>query len=554
MPKPQEGLTAAQWARLLSRKKWRPNKECVIATSGSGKSIRVTKEQQRRLFRGWQGADLRGGQEIEIVHGSGNFPKIEIPEWASDALLQGRKGATCIIAREGRFFLKRLRLVEEPAHVPGCMIRDEFSPQEVVRSFSLDMEPRSYAYEDFEKAVAALGQFRHNPVRALVRCRSFHGLLARRDLAGSWADTDRASAEGLRRQIVARQLKNGSWENSTIATACTVMRLLQLGAKPAARPISRACKWLLASPEPEGFPGMFLSTPALTGTYNEWRDECAGAYKQFRPPKDYRAREEFAANSDLFGRVISVGRECHKWSLWSAAVAVEALVRCGHADAERVRTALCTFLTIRFGGGTKYWCSNVGRRSNVSFAKSTGAPDFDIARDYMKSERVDWPKSRIDVVRRVADRNHAQWSLSSGKTTLMRRACGDAFDCSGIIQRAFTWHHDYTGSSLEQLFSLEQASMQGWDGAWPNNHVGAMLSLLGQSETHASALAVLRTVPSLIRHQGSDGLWDLGQFPDPRDPGRRQEECPIPPQDVVAYHILVCLKKFGFLDALLPSK
>ena len=95
--------------------------------------------------------------------------------------------------------------------------------------------------------------------------------------------------------------------------------------------------------------------------------------------------------------------------------------------------------------------------------------------------------------------------------------------------------------------------MQGWDGLWRVNHVAAILSLLERSDTFAAGLAVLRTVPSLIRYQGKDGLWDLGRFPDFRSPRDKRFKLLIPRKDVTSYLILKCLKKFGFLDALVPE-
>ncbi|MFC1453060.1 hypothetical protein ACFLSJ_06900 [Verrucomicrobiota bacterium] len=552
--KDAEAFTPAEWGRILLRKKWQPSAECVIATNSSAKSIRIMKHQQRCHFQGWQGADLHRGREIEVKQGSGSFPRIPVPEWAGKLLMPSGDSSICVTKRDGRFFLKTLRLIERPTLVPCCFIADEFFLDKVVRKYAIGAEPRPYVRAEFETTLNALGKLRRDPLRALAGANTAVGLLTRKNILAGWSKKDRDAAASLRREMTSRQLKNGSWQDNTIQTACTVIRLLELGAKVGSRPIDKACRWLVATPEPCGFPGMFLSSPKLTKTYNDWRDKFSGVWKQFRLPKDSRPKEMFAENCDLFGRVISLNRGCHKWSLWSSAVSIEALLRCGYADDERVQKAIGTLLTMRFGGGSTIWCANGMRRSDLFFAESKGKPDFNITGDSMKSCRADWPQNERDVLKRIADHNNIQWSLGAGKSTLMRRSNNNDLGCSRIVQRALSWHPEYRGSSVEMVASLEQESMQGWDGLWPQDEVVAMLRLLERSNTSVAGAAVLRTLPSLIRYQGEDGLWDLGDFPGCGEHGgNSRQDVMIPEKDMTTYLILKTLKKFEFLETVLPD-
>ena len=80
------------------------------------------------------------------------------------------------------------------------------------------------------------------------------------------------------------------------------------------------------------------------------------------------------------------------------------------------------------------------------------------------------------------------------------------------------------------------------DGVEKEAYLSSVFGLLtGFSHAYAAFLA-LRSVPVLIRRQGKDGLW--------RE--RPIGKSPPPSQEESSFVILRALKKFGFLDALLP--
>lgn len=547
-------FSAAEWARLLSRSKWQPSVEHMVATTNSRKTIRIRKDQWRRWFRGWDGVELRQGQEIELVQGGGDGPKVELPDWAREHLALAAGDGLCVTERGGSFFLKRLRLVARPTRVPGCTVIDKFAADEVLRTYSLHGELGPYVPSEFAEVLNAVGRFKYDPLAPLKDVAGRVGLLARKELLGGWSKADKAAAAAYRKSLTTEQMADGSWQGSVIHTSCCVIRLLEAGARPTVPAIDRACRWLLSTPEPTGFPGLFLCSPELTAGYNDWRHETGGVWKQFRVPRTFQPKGDFADNSDLFGIAISREGGCHKWSLWSSAAALEALLRCGYVDHQRVVRAINGLLIKRFGGGTTIWCANCMRRSDLSFVDSTAEPDFNLPTIDMKADRVDWPMSARDVLGKVAGEEYRQWALGNDRSAMMREPYGALLDCSAVVQRALSWHPDHRGSTVEMTTSLEHASEQGWDGSWPANRVSLMLSLLERLDTSVAALAVLRSVPLLVRYQGDDGLWDeaqLPQFHDPRD--RDHTELSPLPKEANSYMILKALKQFGFLDALLPD-
>ena len=446
-------FTPKEWARTLSRRKWQPSPEQVVSADASRNAVKVRKQQWQQHFRHWRGLALRKGREIEVVQADGGGPRAELPDWASQQLSLAAGDGLCITQREGRFFLKKLRLVERPTRVPGCTIIDELGQTEVVRTYALlgDLGPANRA--DFEEMLSAVGKFRHDPLTPLKQAEGRIGLLARKELLGGWTKADRAGAAEYRRELTASQLDNGSWQGSVTRTGFAVIRLLEAAARPNSDAIARACRWLLSLPEPDGFPGLFLCTPELTDTFNEWREEMGGVWKQFRLPR-HEGRDAIVENCEMLGVGLPSHRGCHAWSLWASSVALEALLRCGHASEERVSRGLNTLLAMRLSGNT-YWCANGMRRSDLTYPESSAAPDLDCLAPDLRADRVDWPTTRREVMGKAVGHRYCQWTLGRGKAALLRGPGDKTYDCSSIVQRALSWHPDYRGSAVEMTGALE---------------------------------------------------------------------------------------------------
>ena len=554
MPRgPNTEFTPKEWARILSRKKWNPSPERVVSAGTSRNGIKVRKHQWQSCFRGWSGLSLRKGREIEVVQAGSGGPKVELPDWARQQLSLAAGDGLCITERDDRFYLKKLRSVERPTRVPGCTIIDEFADTEVIRTFALLGDLESVARADLTEELAAVGKFRYDPLTPLKHAEGRIGLLARKELLGGWSKADRAKAAAYRRELTAAQLDNGSWQDSVTRTGFAVIRLLEAGARLNSDSITRACCWLLNLPEPDGFPGLFLCTPELTTTFNEWREEMAGVWKQFRLPRN-EGRDAIVENCETLGVGLPADHGCHAWSLWSSSVALEALLRCGHAAEDRVSRGINTLLAMRLSGNS-YWCANGMRRSDLTYPDSGAAPDFKCLAPDLKADRIDWPTTRREVMSKAAGGRYCQWDSGQAKAVLLRGPGDKTYDCSSIVQRALSWHPDYRGSSVEMTGSLECEGWQGWDGSWPNNHVSAMLVQLERFSTNVAALAVLRSVPPLIRQQGRDGLWDESAFPPLPDPGAEpRQPWSILPKETSTFIILKALAKFGFLASLLPTE
>ena len=553
MPRGRDAeFTPKEWARILSRKKWKPSHERVVSADTSLNTVKVRKQQWQTHFRGWCGLSLRKGREIEVVLAESGSPKVELPDWACRQLSLAAGDGLCITEREGRFFLKKLRLVERPTVVPGCTIIDEFGETEVIRAYTLLGDFGADSQVDFEKMLSAVGKFRHDPLTPLRDVDGRIGLLARKELLGGWTKTDRAKAAEYRRELTASQLDNGSWQDSVTRTGFAVIRLLEASARPNSDAVTRACRWLLSLPEPDGFPGLFLSTPELTNTFNEWREEMGGVWKQFRLPRN-EGRDAIVENCEMLGVGLPSDHGCHAWSLWASSVALEALLRCGHAAEERVSRGINTLLAMRLSGNT-YWCANGMRRSDLTYPESSAAPDFNSLAPDLKADRIDWPTTRREVMGKAAGARYCQWDLGQGRAALLRGPGDKTYDCSSIVQRALSWHPEYRGSAVEMTGSLECEGWQGWDGSWPSNHVSAMLVQLERFSTNVAALAVLRSIPLLIRQQGRDGLWDESAFPPLTYPGTEpRQPWSILPKETSTFIILKALAKFDFLESLLPT-
>jgi len=81
-------------------------------------------------------------------------------------------------------------------------------------------------------------------------------------------------------------------------------------------------------------------------------------------------------------------------------------------------------------------------------------------------------------------------------------------------------------------------------GEWGSEYLSSMFGMLDRLAHPLSAFLVLRSVPLLIREQRSDGFWHENL----------KGNCPPPKPEESTFIILSTLKRFNYLDALLPNR
>jgi hypothetical protein len=519
----------------------------VVVAGKFRKALKIKMSQWKRHFKGFGGVAFKKGAEIEVIPAKSGGPRAEPPAWVEEKLDRGPDDGLCVTERKGKLYLKKLQLVEIASEVPCCVVVDEFGPGAVKRMYALATPVEQITLAGLRRIVSAMGTFRHDPLGPLKRVEGRIGFLARKEFFAGWRKADKDAIKRYAKDLVAGQLDNGSWRNSTIHTAFRLIRLAEVGATRRQRAVAKACNWLLSSPEPAGFPGMFFCDLPFAERFSAWKDGHSGS-DRFTKSGVEHTKQAFFDNCDVLGLMPGA---CEPRVFWASAVAIEALTRCGLGADPRVVNAIGTFLAT----GGPAWCGNCIFMAKQDFSDAARRTAFG-GRQTDREHLLEWPTEPAAVMEKVADdpdyghHHYKQWAFGRNRSLLMRKSDEHVGGggCTLIVNRALSWHPDYRASSLPTLCSRICEYPQGWDGSWAQISLSYIFSLLERLDTPLAAFVALRSVPQLIRRQRADGLWQEDVPAGPRvHPGVHP-----PPKEASTFMILRTLKHFGFLKSLLP--
>ncbi|KPK58919.1 MAG: hypothetical protein AMK73_08920, partial [Planctomycetes bacterium SM23_32] len=263
-------LAGGKWVEMLS-KRARPSRERVVVTGRFSRSVSIKKEDWGRHFRGWGGIAFRNGCAVEMVPAATGGARAPVPEWARQKLGLAAGDLACVSQRDGKAYLKKLDLVERPTAVPGTTVVDSFKPLIVTREYALNTSLDGIAKGALRRLLPLMGRFRRDPLAPFRAMDGLAGILGRRDLLGGMTAEDQAALAAYRRGICDEQLEDGSWAGNVVTTAYSLIRLREAGAAARSRAVRRGVQWLLATPEPLGFPGLFMLTPKLAERFSAWK-------------------------------------------------------------------------------------------------------------------------------------------------------------------------------------------------------------------------------------------------------------------------------------------
>lgn len=535
-------LTIPEWIDLVSSTHGPAPGERVVITARlrKGNVLLVKKPWMHGGLPGIAGLGLKRGNEIEVVSGNG-ANKVVLPAWAVKQLSLGSHDVVCITERDSKYYLKRLDLVERPSRIPGRFIIDSFNQDRVCRTFTQMTDLRRVTNEDAKTILAEMGRLRHDPLGPLGQVQGGIGWIARKELLDGLTAADKSAIEGHKKEILADQEGNGSWEGSTVRTAFNIIRLTQVEATRRLAALRKGTDWLLSTPEPDGLPGVFMFSPELTEEFNAWRAE--GNIGRFTPDGKQKRHRDHERHEFGHGGDIGYPREgCEPRFIWPTAVCVEALLRAGLHAHPRVGQAINTSLAgsewdgWRASNFGKPWCGCAGKvlGGGLVVEKASGRADFNgpvahpdvLACLNFEGIREPWEYATVNSRRGcvAATQGRALW-IQEGTGT-----CGTDGNCTTVMHRAMSLHPAYAGSNLETTAILNFRGVH-------RSYSLVALEWLADRPGPLSALFVLRSIPHLIRCQEEDGLWPASQ-------GRTREEASVV--------ILRALKRHGFLDALLP--
>lgn len=536
-------MTDKNWIGLLSEDH-PPAEETVITILGKlPRTLRVRKEDWRNHFSEFGGIGFKRGEEIEIVPMGDGGPKAEVPDWARERLVSGSSDAICIMRRDRRYFLKKLELVEQPSDVPACIAVDRFDGDRVERAYWNRTMLDEFTYDAIDRLLPAIPRLRYDPVVPFENMEGRLGFLGRKEFFGGFTKADRSLIQDYKKEICQDQGSDGSWEQSAARTAFKLIRLLEVGATMDESAAEKAATWLLEAKEPLGFPGLFMFSEKTADSFNAWKEKQGrGSKKRGSRSSTAAQRRFFMENSDILG---ASNAYCELKLTWTTGIVLEALLRCGLHDEERVVKAINTLLAMSGGGG---WCGCGYFVANIYHDESTETPDFNSRPIQVKGRNPGsvglGPGDILNITDNHLYRGH---TLGQNETLMVRKGVEGSGDCPMVVSKGLSYHPAYHGSNLETMLALQCSHRQGWLGDWTDNYTSFFFSLLSRSRCPLSAYLVLRTFPLLARQQGEDGFWQEEPIlPDSKKP------IPVPTKEESTFMILTALKTFGFLDVLRP--
>jgi hypothetical protein len=511
-------------------------------------------------------------------------------------LLPGGDPLRCmLVGDDDRMELLPIRVEEHPADVLGPRVIDEVrrgrgNAPELVRHLV-----RGYRFEewtperlrDFEDLVGAFPLPR-DPISTLAEGDDWVGWKTRNQILREPASGD----DGLRRKLedhfLEGQRGDGSWEDSPVRTAYAVLHALSVGVPPDDERLRRACEWLLAWPEPDGRPGMWMQEEKHLREWNHLLvtpDERPRAGMYFHEDAFTDADHDMYRSQEAQQVIPTCGRNfhavCFGRMLHPSATVADALCRCGYGDHPRVCDYANTMLQV--GGMFGYFCSCWGI---VDYSEAVedleGAPpDFEQRSDErdvaLNSLPYGYARDADDLTCLAGNPNYPRthrpdladtngWVPYGWRETgaddhyAVVGAYWQNADCWAKTNRALAQLPAWPGT-LQAFFGLfqchlYQTSLGAWDQGYPAGvfrQIAEMTRLARQAANAAPELwlarvMLLKSIPWLREHQAEDGLWHHENLP--RFEKGKLNNPPGP--RLAGYHIASVLNEFGLLDRLRP--
>ena len=504
------------------------------------------------------------------------------------ALVSSGDGAVLVgptAQAEGRVLPVKLRV--HPADVLGPRFVDELRADVVIRHAIPGRSVYDWtgdALSELERMLCA-EPFRADPIAALVDGDDWARWMTRNRVLGRPGRGDAERHHVLVADVLRDRQPDGSW--GTVAdTGYAVLNLLALGVPTDDARVRHAARWLMARPEPDARPGMWMLAEPLLGQYTSHRHgspsaDMSGAIQWVGPGRDsFYSRRDDPDEQDAFvrsasQRVIPIVQRgagaCEPRMTHVSALTAEVLMRCGYHNHARVRRYIHT--AQRVGGVGGYWCGcGVLGLHDADLTPCDDAPNLDrrIGPDHDVYDQSPWcwlpdeggvaglanqphqarPGKRPEIEGRGTRIGPFHWYAlrGRGKGYALIGAAWQNGDCWARVNRALVQHPRCRGSLAERLAVFQasryQDSLGRWDQAWP----AGMLAFLSLYAQPAAGALVMKTVPWLREHQADDGLWHPEALP---QRGRGKPTTPTAPR-VATYHIVAALHTFGLLRLLRP--
>jgi hypothetical protein len=326
---------------------------------------------------------------------------------------------------------------------------------------------------------------------------------------GCTLPSDEALRQTMIQERLAEQQEDGSWAGQIALTARCLRELIDLGWARENAAVQRAAEWLLARPQSKHNPGMFFGSDELVAEQAQIvAQRQAGKGGRFRQIKKSEQKRVIAGD-DL------IVAPCGPRIMWPNGLCLDALLRAGYEDHERVQAALWT-LTIND------WCECGYQHGTSSWRRTEPLTDDQIA----EFEAVCVTQYRCGGLRSLDALAHADLAAPTLDQYRVSHRATDAGDeyaikmpehtqgCEAITARSLSHVRDPRARRFAEAHLWRFASRQhAPDGSFPAESYGSGLSQAGFLELFSrydhlvSKVVMLRALPWIIAAQNEDGSW-----------------------------------------------
>ena len=404
----------------------------------------------------------------------------------------------------GAVALKRMTVEEHPGDFP--QITDVETSRALVRIAYTNPMPDVLLPQ--LQALHADTHPRYDVRSFLQGRKSFPAWQARKllDCADAGDDTLR---ERLIEARLSQQADDGSWDGNVLLTARNLRELAALGLTRDDVPIQRAVAWLVTRPQSEHNPGQWFAADDLV-------EEQAQVVASRQAGKGGRFRKILTSEKK---RVISgddlIQKPCGPRIMWPNGLVIEALLKLGYENHERVQTALRTLTT-------REWCE-CGYQHGLS--------DWERKEPFTEDLLPAFEQACIAQYR-YGGFSDLKWLTSSDAPSRVAhtvKSDGDVYEltvpdhvqgCEFITTRSLSEVQHPVARRFAEAHLWRFAGLQRAGGRFPNESYGTGFSQIGILEAvarydhPASQVILMRALPWLVDTQNVDGSWGKGSRKD----------------------------------------
>ena len=453
-------------------------------------------------------AESPTGEEMPLMKGN----RIRLPDKVLKRLGVAGGGLVGLVQRENAVAIKKVEIVEREGEI--ARLYDLETTLKISRVAETNPMP--------EKILPKLRQ-QHKDFKLNYKVRKF--LKGRRTLEAWRArrilGISEASDEELRKYLVSERLdkqrEDGSWEGRVTIASRNLTELADLGMTKNDLEIQRGVKWLMERPQSAYNPGMFFAFDELVKeqqeVVEERRRQKRGSRPRFNQRRGLEVRLVRAGDS-------LIGWPCGPRITWTTALVLEALLKLGYEETERVQAALRMLSMSR-------WCDNAQQHGLSGTGEIKRKEPYSneeiekIRQESIQQFRYGGIRGTGEIER--ADMAHIPFYLRRIKH--IPRADADEYElgmpevgggCPVIMTRALSRVKNEKLRRLAEARVWETAGGQhsqdtSYSGKYAKRYFrspqAAFLQIFAGYDHPVSKVAIIRMIPWIMRNQNKDGSW-----------------------------------------------